>query len=97
MIVAQGAEAGGHRGCFDAAQAERQQVGLFALLPAVVDAVGVPVAATGGIADPRGALRRSLLARARFRSARGSCVVPKPRSTPPGLTLLHERSQGTPS
>ena len=55
VIVAQGAEAGGHRGCFDAAQAERQQVGLFALLPAVVDAVGVPVAATGGIADPRGA------------------------------------------
>jgi nitronate monooxygenase len=54
-IVAQGAEAGGHRGCFDAAQAERQQVGLFALLPAVVDAVGIPVVATGGIADPRGA------------------------------------------
>jgi nitronate monooxygenase len=55
VIVAQGAEAGGHRGCFDAAQAERQQVGLFALLPAVVGAVGVPVVATGGIADPRGA------------------------------------------
>jgi nitronate monooxygenase len=55
VIVAQGAEAGGHRGCFDATQAERQQVGLFALLPAVVDAVRVPVVATGGIADPRGA------------------------------------------
>jgi nitronate monooxygenase len=53
-IVAQGMEAGGHRGCFDAALAERQQVGLFALLPAVVDAVGVPVVATGGIADARG-------------------------------------------
>jgi nitronate monooxygenase len=54
VIVAQGMEAGGHRGCFDAAVAERQQVGLFALLPAVVDAVGVPVVATGGIADARG-------------------------------------------
>ncbi len=54
VIVAQGAEAGGHRGCFDAADAERRQVGLFALLPAVVDAVRVPVVATGGIADPRG-------------------------------------------
>jgi nitronate monooxygenase len=54
VIVAQGMEAGGHRGCFDAALAERQQVGLFALLPAVVDAVGVPVVATGGIADARG-------------------------------------------
>ena len=54
VIVAQGAEAGGHRGAFDAAGAERQSVGLFALLPAVVDAVGVPVVATGGIADARG-------------------------------------------
>lgn len=53
-IVAQGAEAGGHRGCFDAAEAERRQVGLFALLPAVVDAVEVPVVAAGGIADGRG-------------------------------------------
>ncbi len=54
VIVAQGAEAGGHRACFDAAEAERRMVGLFALLPAVVDAVRVPVVATGGIADARG-------------------------------------------
>lgn len=54
VIVAQGMEAGGHRGCFDAAAAELRQVGLFALVPAVVDAVKVPVVATGGIADPRG-------------------------------------------
>jgi nitronate monooxygenase len=54
VIVAQGMEAGGHRGCFDATQAERRQVGLFALLPAVVDAVRLPVVATGGIADARG-------------------------------------------
>ncbi len=54
VIVAQGMEAGGHRGCFDAAAAEVKQVGLFALLPAIVDAVKVPVVATGGIADPRG-------------------------------------------
>ena len=54
VIVAQGMEAGGHRGCFDAAKAEREQVGLFALVPAVRDAVKVPVVATGGIADARG-------------------------------------------
>jgi nitronate monooxygenase len=53
-IIAQGSEAGGHRGSFDARQAERQQIGLFALLPAVLDAVQVPVIATGGIADARG-------------------------------------------
>ncbi len=54
VIVAQGAEAGGHRGAFEAAEAERRAVGLFALLPAVADAVAVPVVATGGIADGRG-------------------------------------------
>ena len=53
VIVAQGMEAGGHRGCFDAALGERQQVGLFALVPAIVDAVRVPVVATGAIADGR--------------------------------------------
>jgi nitronate monooxygenase len=54
VIVAQGMEAGGHRGTFDASFAERHLVGLMALVPAIVDAVQVPVVATGGIADARG-------------------------------------------
>jgi nitronate monooxygenase len=54
VIVAQGMEAGGHRGSFEAAEAERRLVGLFALVPAIVDAVRLPVVATGGIADGRG-------------------------------------------
>lgn len=54
VVVVQGMEAGGHRGCFDASKAEAEMVGLFALLPAVVDAVRIPVVATGGIADARG-------------------------------------------
>jgi nitronate monooxygenase len=53
-IIAQGAEAGGHRGAFDGGRAERQIVGLISLLPAIVDAVNIPVVATGGIADGRG-------------------------------------------
>jgi nitronate monooxygenase len=61
VIVAQGMEAGGHRGSFENAAAERQQVGLFALLPQVVDAVRVPVIATGGIADARGIAAALLL------------------------------------
>jgi nitronate monooxygenase len=52
-IVAQGMEAGGHRGAFQAADAERQMVGLISLLPAIADAVRVPVIATGGITDAR--------------------------------------------
>jgi nitronate monooxygenase len=54
VVVAQGMEAGGHRGCFHAAKAEAEMVGSFALIPAVVDAVRTPVVATGGIADARG-------------------------------------------
>jgi nitronate monooxygenase len=54
VIVAQGSEAGGHRAIFNAADAETKQVGLFSLIPAVVDAVKIPVVATGGIADARG-------------------------------------------
>lgn len=54
VIVAQGMEAGGHRGAFRASEAETEAVGLFALLPQVCDAVSVPVVATGGISDGRG-------------------------------------------
>src|SRR5215469_2979110 len=52
-IVAQGYEAGGHRGMF-LTQDISTQVGTMALVPQVVDAVKVPVIAAGGIADARG-------------------------------------------
>ena len=54
VVVAQGFEAGGHRGAFEPSLAERQAVGLMSLLPAVADAVDIPVVAAGGIADGRG-------------------------------------------
>jgi len=54
VIIAQGMEAGGHRGAFDATKAEQQLVGLIALVPAIVDAVRIPVVAAGGIGDSRG-------------------------------------------
>jgi nitronate monooxygenase len=52
-VVAQAAEAGGHRGTF-AAEFESALVGTMALVPQAVDAVDVPVIAAGGIMDGRG-------------------------------------------
>jgi len=52
-IIAQGYEAGGHRGMF-LSDDLTTQVGTFALLPQVIAAVGVPVIAAGGISDARG-------------------------------------------
>ena len=77
VVVAQGMEAGGHRGCFNAAEAERQQVGLFALVPGVVDAVKIPVVAT--VASPTVAELPPLssLAPVRCRSGPGCCELLK--------------------
>ncbi len=57
VVVAQGAEAGGHRSTFEIdPNGEAALVGTMALVPQVVDAVDVPVVATGGIMDGRGLL-----------------------------------------
>jgi nitronate monooxygenase len=53
-IIAQGAEAGGHRGTFLTSGAGDAELGTFALLPQIVDAVKLPVIAAGGVADARG-------------------------------------------
>jgi nitronate monooxygenase len=52
-VIAQGLEAGGHRGMFLSADLETQ-VGTFALVPQIVKAVNVPVIAAGGICDADG-------------------------------------------
>jgi nitronate monooxygenase len=59
-IIAQGWEAGGHAGRF-LLDPPDEQMGLFALLPQIVDAVKLPVIAAGGIGDARGIAAAFLL------------------------------------
>lgn len=105
-LVAQGMEAGGHRGAFDAARAEAELVGLFALLPAVVDAVHLPVVATGGIADARGVAAALLLGASAAQLGTGFLRCPEAQLSPawaealartlPEATLLTRAFSGRP-
>jgi nitronate monooxygenase len=81
-IVAQGMEAGGHRGAFHPSQAERQMVGLMALLPQVVDAVAVPVIAAGGIADARGIAAALILGASAVQIGTGFLRTPEAKMHP---------------
>lgn len=87
-VVAQGSEAGGHRGAFEAADAARQAVGLFALLPAIADAVDVPVIATGGIADARTIAAAMTLGASAVQIGTGFLRCPEAGLAPPWADAL---------
>ncbi|NGM20934.1 nitronate monooxygenase [Roseomonas stagni] len=88
VIVAQGMEAGGHRGAFEAGRAEAAMVGLMALLPAVADAVRVPVVATGGIADGRGVAAALALGASAVQVGTGFLRCPEARIPAPWADAL---------
>lgn len=79
-VVAQGSEAGGHRGTF-AAPFEQALVGTIALVPQVSDEVDVPVVAAGGIADGRGIA--AALALGADGAQLGTAFIPCPESGAP--------------
>lgn len=95
VIMAQGAEAGGHRAAFDAEKAEQRMVGLVSLLPAVVDAVRVPVVATGGIADGRGVAAALALGASAVQVGTAFLRCPRRRSTAPGRMRWPARGRRT--
>ncbi|WP_375415226.1 NAD(P)H-dependent flavin oxidoreductase [uncultured Bradyrhizobium sp.] len=81
-IIAQGAEAGGHRGTF-LTENIAQQPGTFALVPQMVDAVKVPVIAAGGIADGRGIAAAFALGAAGVQIGTAYLHCPESRIVPP--------------
>jgi nitronate monooxygenase len=94
-IVAQGYEAGGHRGMFLSGDLAAQ-VGTFALVPQIVDAVKVPVIATGGIMDARGIAAGFALGAAAVQIGTAFLFTPEAKISAPHRAALHEaRDDGT--
>jgi len=89
-VVAQGGEAGGHRGTF-AGPPEGALIGTMALVPQVVDAVKIPVVAAGGIMDGRGVVAALALGAAAVQL--GTAFLACPES---GASALHKREVLTP-
>jgi nitronate monooxygenase len=95
VIIAQGAEAGGHRGMF-LTENIAEQPGTFALVPQVVDAVQVPVIAAGGIADGRGIAAAFALGAAGVQIGSAYLRCPESRiSAPARVVLAQARDDST--
>ncbi len=86
-IIAQGLEAGGHRGMFMSADLSTQ-AGTFALLPQVVRAVRVPVIAAGGISDARGVAAAMALGAAAVQVGTAYLLCPEASTGPLYRTAL---------
>jgi nitronate monooxygenase len=93
-IIAQGAEAGGHRGIF-LSDDIATQAGTFALVPQVVDAVSVPVIAAGGVTDARGIAAAFMLGAAGVQIGTAYLRCPESKISVPhrrALTEAHDAS-----
>ena len=80
-VIAMGLEAGGHRGNF-LSDDMGGQVGTFALVPQIVDAVKVPVIAAGGIADARGIVAAFALGASAVQIGTAYMLTPEAKVTP---------------
>lgn len=86
-IIAQGFEAGGHRGIF-LGEEVTQQVGTMALVPQMVDAIKVPVIAAGGIADGRGVVAAMALGASAVQIGTAYLFTPEARVSAPHREAL---------
>jgi nitronate monooxygenase len=94
-VIAQGYEAGGHRGMFLSADLNAQ-VGTFALVPQVVDAVKCPVIAAGAVGDARGIAAAFMLGAAGVQVGSAYLHCPESKvSAPHRAALKSARDDGT--
>jgi nitronate monooxygenase len=94
-VIAQGYEAGGHRGTFQSSL-EAARVGTFALLPQIADAVACPVIAAGGIMDGRGIAAALMLGAAGVQLGTAFLGCPEASVAPPHRAALRAaRDDGT--
>jgi nitronate monooxygenase len=109
-VIAQGYEAGGHRGMFLASNFHEEialQPGALALIPQVVDAVRIPVVAAGGIADGRGIVAAFALGAAGVQLGTAYLLCPEAatpslhrdalRQAPADATLITDAFTGRPA
>jgi nitronate monooxygenase len=94
VIIAQGAEAGGHRGMF-LTENIAEQPGTFALVPQVVDAVKVPVIAAGGIADGRGIAAAFALGASGVQIGTAYLRCPESKVSAPARAVLAQAHDGS--
>jgi len=87
VIIAQGFEAGGHRGMF-LSDDLAAQVGTFALVPQIVDAVKLPVIAAGAVSDARGIAAAFMLGAAGVQVGSAYLHCPESKITAPHRALL---------
>jgi nitronate monooxygenase len=93
-IIAQGYEAGGHRGMFLSADLSTQ-VGTMALVPQIVDAVKVPVIAAGGIGDARGIVAALNLGAAAVQLGTAYLFCPEAKISSPFRAALNSATADT--
>jgi nitronate monooxygenase len=89
VIIAQGAEAGGHRGTFTGLAVTRQ-AGTMALVPQIVDAVDRPVVAAGGITDGRGIAAALMLGASAAQMGTAFLFCPESQVSPAHRKILAE-------
>jgi nitronate monooxygenase len=93
-VIAQGLDAGGHRGMF-LTEDLATQAGTFTLVPQVVDAVAVPVIAAGGVGDARGVAAALALGASAVQMGTAYLFCPEARIAPPYRAALADARDQT--